>query len=39
MTVRGGAEGVGRNTTFSVVYSLLAILIANALLTGFFFFL
>ena len=39
MTVKGGAEGVGRNTTFSVVYSLLAILISNALLTGVFFFL
>ena len=39
ITVRGGAEGVGRNTTLSVVRSLLAVLVANALITGFFFFL
>jgi phospholipid/cholesterol/gamma-HCH transport system permease protein len=39
MTVRGGAEGVGRHTTYSVVYSLLAVLIANAIVTGLFFFL
>ena len=39
MTVTGGAEGVGRSTTQSVVYSLLAVLVANALLTAFFFFL
>ena len=39
LKVEGGAEGVGLATTQSVVYSLLAILIANAVLTGFFFFL
>lgn len=39
MTVKGGAEGVGKNTTVSVVRSLLAVLVANALITGFFFFL
>jgi phospholipid/cholesterol/gamma-HCH transport system permease protein len=38
LTVEGGAEGVGRCTTNSVVYSLLSMLIANALLTGLFFF-
>jgi phospholipid/cholesterol/gamma-HCH transport system permease protein len=38
MSVRGGAAGVGRHTTYSVVYSLLAVLIANALITGIFFF-
>ena len=39
LKVEGGAEGVGLATTQSVVYSLLAILMANAVLTGFFFFL
>lgn len=38
LTVEGGAEGVGRCTTNSVVYSLLSMLIANALLTAIFFF-
>ncbi len=38
LTVENGAEGVGQSTTHSVVYSLLAMLIANALLTGIFFF-
>lgn len=38
LQVEGGAEGVGTATTRSVVYSLLAILVANALLTGMFFF-
>lgn len=38
MQVRGGAEGVGNATTGSVVWSLLIVLIANAILTGFFFF-
>jgi phospholipid/cholesterol/gamma-HCH transport system permease protein len=38
MSVRGGAAGVGRHTTYSVVYSLLAVLIANAIITGIFFF-
>ena len=39
LKVEGGAEGVGLATTESVVYSLLAILVANALLTALFFFL
>jgi phospholipid/cholesterol/gamma-HCH transport system permease protein len=38
LRVEGGAEGVGIATTQSVVYSLVAILMANALLTGLFFF-
>ena len=38
LRVEGGAEGVGQATTGSVVWSLLIMLIANALLTGFFFF-
>jgi phospholipid/cholesterol/gamma-HCH transport system permease protein len=38
LRVEGGAEGVGVATTRSVVYSLLAILVANALLTALFFF-
>jgi phospholipid/cholesterol/gamma-HCH transport system permease protein len=38
LRVEGGAEGVGVATTQSVVHSLLAILIANALLTALFFF-
>jgi phospholipid/cholesterol/gamma-HCH transport system permease protein len=36
--VEGGAEGVGQATTSSVVWSLLIVLIANAILTGIFFF-
>ncbi len=36
--VDGGAEGVGQATTASVVYSLLAMLVLNAVLTGIFFF-
>jgi phospholipid/cholesterol/gamma-HCH transport system permease protein len=36
--VEGGAEGVGQSTTDSVVWSLLIMLIANAALTGIFFF-
>ena len=36
--VEGGAEGVGQSTTQSVVWSLLIMLIANALLTALFFF-
>jgi phospholipid/cholesterol/gamma-HCH transport system permease protein len=39
LEVEGGAEGVGTATTASVVYSVLAVLIANAILTSFFFFL
>lgn len=38
LEVEGGAEGVGTATTQSVVWSLLMVLIANALLTAFFFF-
>ena len=37
MNVTGGAAGVGKSTTASVVSSLLAIFIANALLTALFF--
>lgn len=36
--VRGGAEGVGRATTNSVVVSILTMLIADAVLTAMFFF-
>ena len=35
--VSGGAEGVGQATTSSVVTSILAVLVANALLTAVFF--
>jgi phospholipid/cholesterol/gamma-HCH transport system permease protein len=38
MKVEGGAEGVGQATTDSVVWSLLVMLVANAVLTGVFFF-
>jgi len=38
LKVEGGAEGVGMATTHSVVYSMLAILVANAVLTACFFF-
>jgi phospholipid/cholesterol/gamma-HCH transport system permease protein len=38
LRVEGGAEGVGVATTQSVVQALLAILVANAILTGIFFF-
>jgi phospholipid/cholesterol/gamma-HCH transport system permease protein len=38
MRVEGGAEGVGQATTGSVVWSLLIMLIANAMLTALFFF-
>lgn len=37
LAVTGGAEGVGRNTTGSVVLSIILMLIANAVLTAFFF--
>ena len=36
--VEGGAEGVGQATTGSVVQALLAMLVANAMLTAVFFF-
>jgi len=38
LNVEGGAEGVGTATTASVVNSLLAMLVANAILTAIFFF-
>jgi phospholipid/cholesterol/gamma-HCH transport system permease protein len=38
LQVEGGAEGVGQATTGSVVWSLLIMLIANAMLTALFFF-
>ncbi len=38
LAVKGGAEGVGQATTASVVYSLLAMLISDAILTALFFF-
>jgi len=37
LEVRGGAEGVGQSTTRSVVTSIIAMLIANAVLTVLFF--
>ena len=39
LRVTGGAEGVGLSTTQSVVVSIIAMLVANALLTAIFFFL
>jgi phospholipid/cholesterol/gamma-HCH transport system permease protein len=38
LSVEGGAEGVGQATTSSVVWSILLMLIANAVLTALFFF-
>lgn len=38
LEVTGGAEGVGQATTSSVVTSILAMLVANAILTALFFF-
>ena len=38
LQVTGGAEGVGRSTTSSVVVSIIAMLVANATLTAIFFF-
>jgi phospholipid/cholesterol/gamma-HCH transport system permease protein len=38
LETRGGAEGVGRSTTGSVVSCILAMLVANAVLTALFFF-
>ncbi len=37
LAVTGGAEGVGRSTTKSVVLCILVMLVVNALLTGMFF--
>jgi phospholipid/cholesterol/gamma-HCH transport system permease protein len=38
LEVTGGAEGVGQSTTSSVVVSIIAMLVANAVLTAIFFF-
>lgn len=38
LRVEGGAEGVGQATTGSVVWSLLIMLVANAVMTAIFFF-
>jgi phospholipid/cholesterol/gamma-HCH transport system permease protein len=38
LNVQGSAEGVGTATTRSVIYSLLAVLVADAILTAIFFF-
>jgi phospholipid/cholesterol/gamma-HCH transport system permease protein len=38
LNVEGGAEGVGQATTTSVVWSILSMLVANALLTALFYF-
>jgi phospholipid/cholesterol/gamma-HCH transport system permease protein len=38
LRTEGGAEGVGQSTTSSVVYSVLSMLVANALLTAVFYF-
>jgi phospholipid/cholesterol/gamma-HCH transport system permease protein len=38
LEVSGGAEGVGQATTSSVVLSIIAMLVANAVLTAVFFF-
>jgi phospholipid/cholesterol/gamma-HCH transport system permease protein len=35
--VRGGAEGVGRATTMTVVYSIVAIITAAAVFTSIFY--
>ncbi|MBU0571761.1 MAG: ABC transporter permease [Candidatus Omnitrophica bacterium] len=38
LNTRGGAEGVGKSTTLSVVASFIAIIIIDCILTGIFFF-
>lgn len=38
LSVEGGAEGVGRATTESVVLSIIAIIVADSLLTGLFYY-
>jgi phospholipid/cholesterol/gamma-HCH transport system permease protein len=38
LNVEGGAEGVGQATTSSVVWSILSMLTANAVLTALFYF-
>ena len=39
LTVTGGAEGVGRATTRSVVFSIFAIIIADGIFTAVFYYL
>jgi phospholipid/cholesterol/gamma-HCH transport system permease protein len=38
LNTRGGAEGVGRGTTRSVVISFILIILADCILTAYFFF-
>lgn len=38
LTVKGGAEGVGKSTTQSVVYSVIAIIVADCVCTALFFY-
>lgn len=38
LTTDGGAEGVGRSTTKSVVYSFILVIVADALMTALFYF-
>jgi phospholipid/cholesterol/gamma-HCH transport system permease protein len=38
LNTKGGAEGVGRSTTMSVVISFILIILADAVLTGIFYF-
>lgn len=38
LNTRGGAEGVGKSTTLSVVLSFIAIIVIDCILTGIFFF-
>lgn len=38
LNTQGGAEGVGRSTTMSVVSSFILIILADAILTGIFYF-
>ena len=38
LSVKGGAEGVGKATTQSVVYSVIAIIIADCVCTALFFY-
>jgi len=38
LNTKGGAEGVGRSTTMSVVISFILIILADAILTGIFYF-
>lgn len=38
LTTEGGAEGVGRSTTKSVVYSFILVIVADAIMTAIFYF-